>query len=172
MICGIVLSGERNGSEQIESACHRMATIKIAIGLLIEMKNWKLSWPWKDEMNKKEGVKEIDEVEWVLHAPYCWELRVHNAEGQEVLCSLTPRPTYCDRGHLFGTHGLEFLASGVAVAWPLFPQHPGLNGADSFPRFFFSFDEADTHTRLFLKWRLWKHRVHPHPRIPRLVRKD
>ena len=37
-----------------------------------------------------------------------------------------------------------------------------LDDADSFPRFFFSFREADEHTRTFLKWRLWKERTHPH----------
>jgi hypothetical protein len=37
-----------------------------------------------------------------------------------------------------------------------------IDGADSFPRYFFSFKEADEHTRTFLKWRLWKERSFPH----------
>jgi hypothetical protein len=58
---------------------------------------------------------------------------------------LTLRPAYCDRGHI------QLLIEGI-----------DLDGADSFPRFFFSFREADEHTRTFLKWRLWKERTHPH----------
>lgn len=40
-----------------------------------------------------------------------------------------------------------------------------IDWADSFPRYFYSFEEADQHTRSFLKWRIWKHRDTPHHKI-------
>jgi hypothetical protein len=59
---------------------------------------------------------------------------------------LALRPVYCDRGHI-----------QLCIDGPLYLDH-----ADSFPRYFFSFEEADAHTRTFLKWRLWKERSFPH----------
>jgi hypothetical protein len=50
---------------------------------------------------------------------------------------LALRPVYCDRGQI-----------QLGIDGPL-----NLDAADSFPRFFFSFKEADEHTRTFLKWR-------------------
>lgn len=90
--------------------------------------------------------QEIDKAKWTKNE-YGWlNMLVHNAEGRPVYASLSLRPVYCDRGHI------QLLIDG-----PL-----NLDGADSFPRFFFSFKEADEHTRTFLKWRLWKHRIHDH----------
>lgn len=66
--------------------------------------------------------------------------------GLEVTCYLSLRPHYCDRGHI-----QLFIDGDLSI-----------DGADSFPRYFFSFKEADEHTRTFLKWRLWQHRIHPH----------
>jgi hypothetical protein len=51
-----------------------------------------------------------------------------------------------DRGHI------QLMIQGIH----------DLDDADSFPRYFFSFKEADAHTRAFLKWRLWKKRAFPH----------
>ena len=97
-------------------------------------------------MNKEEGLKEIDEAQWMLDEWNCKNLYVHTEEGHKVHAWLSLRPEYCDRGHI------QLIIDGPC----------GLDGADSFPRFFFSFEEADKHTRTFLKWRFWKERVHPH----------
>src|ERR1700739_4357836 len=58
-----------------------------------------------------------------------------------IHCFLTRRPYYCDRGHIC-----------LSIVAPLLY----LNSADSFPRYFWTFHEADTHTRTFLRWRLHK----------------
>ena len=92
------------------------------------------------------GVAEIDDAKWEKDQ-YGWlHLLVHDSDGGEVHSYLSLRPNYCDRGHI------QLQIDG----------NLNLDGADSFPRFFFSFREADEHTRTFLKWRLWKHRIHPH----------
>ena len=75
----------------------------------------------------------------------CLDLHVTHEKGTDVHCQLSLRPSYCDRGHI------QLLIDGDYI---------GLDYADSFPRFFFSFEEADKHTREFLKWRLWKHRTY------------
>lgn len=96
--------------------------------------------------NTKAGIEEIDSVKWVADSFGVLNLYVHDKNHQVVHAFLAMRPQYCDRGHM------QLLINGdVDLDW-----------ADSFPRFFFSFREADEHTRLFLKWRLWKYRVHPH----------
>jgi len=97
-------------------------------------------------MIKDEGVKEIDEAKWIKDETNILNLYVHDAVGDQVHSWLSLRPNYCDRGHI------QLVIYG----------NLNLDGGDSFPRFFFSFDEADNHTRTFLKWRLWKHRIHPH----------
>jgi hypothetical protein len=53
------------------------------------------------------------------------------------------RPPYCDRGH---------------VMIKVFGPQLSIDHQDGFPRYFFSFAEADWHARLFLRWRLWQDR--------------
>ena len=98
-------------------------------------------------MKNKEGLKQIDDAKWSKDKYGCLNLHVTHEEGTDVHCYLSLRPNYCDRGHI------QLDIDAVSL-W--------LDGSDSFPRFFFSFKEADEHTRTFLKWRLWKHRTHPH----------
>ena len=93
-----------------------------------------------------EGISEIDSAQWTKDEFGWLNLRVHDRKGQPVDCALSLRPNYCDRGHI------QLNIDGDL----------DLDGCDRFPRFFFSFKEADEHTRTFLKWRLWKHRTHPH----------
>ncbi len=93
-----------------------------------------------------DGIAEIDSSPWMPDQYGCLNIHVHDSQGRDVHAWLTLRPPYCDRGHI------QLNIDGAL----------NIDSADSFPRFFFSFEEADTHTRLFLKWRLWKHRVHPH----------
>lgn len=71
-------------------------------------------------------------------------MRVRDAENSVVVAWLQIRPAYCDRGHI-----------QLNIDGPL-----QLDSADSFPRYFFSFIEADAHTRAFLKWRLWRERTY------------
>lgn len=97
-------------------------------------------------MEIAEGVAEIDAAKWVKDKTGTLNLLVHGNKGHRVLCWLSLRPPYCDRGHIM-----------LNIEGDL-----SLDRADSFPRFFFSFAEADSHARTFLKWRLWKHRIHPH----------
>ncbi len=97
----------------------------------------------------EQGLKEIDQAEWQKDEYGCFNLYITHPDypyGEKIRCCLSLRPTYCDRGHI------QLNIEGPFV----------LDRADSFPRFFFSFDEADKHTRLFLKWRLWQHRVYEH----------
>lgn len=97
-------------------------------------------------MNKEDGIAEINAAEWKEDNFKCLNLFVHTAEGYRIHCYLQLRPEYCDRGHI-----------QLNIDGPL-----GLDQNDSFPRFFFTFEEADHHCRTFLKWRLWKERVYPH----------
>lgn len=98
------------------------------------------------DMDARSGIVEIDAAVWTKDEYGCLNLFAHDADDEQVHCWLSLRPTYCDRGHI------QLNIDG----------NLNLDFADSFPRFFFSFTEADQHTRTFLKWRLWKHRVHPH----------
>lgn len=52
---------------------------------------------------------------------------------------MTKRPHYCDRGHYSVDCNL-----------------PGIDWADSFPRYFMSREVAISETEAFLKWRLWR----------------
>ncbi len=97
-------------------------------------------------MNKEEGIKQIDNAKWSKDKCGILNLYVTHKDDAKIHCWLSLRPTYCDRGHI------QLNIDGAL--W--------LDSADSFPRFFFSFEEADKHTREFLKWRLWKHRTHAH----------
>ncbi len=92
------------------------------------------------------GIDQIDTAKWVKDEFDTLNMHVQDKEGRDVHAWLTLRPQYCDRGHI------QLNIDGCL----------NLDAMDSFPRFFFSFEEADIHTRLFLKWRLWKHREHPH----------
>lgn len=99
-------------------------------------------------MKVEEGIAEIEAAQWVKDDSNTMNLMVHDQAGDGVLCWLALRPPYCDRGHI------QLNVEG--------PLSLGIDGADGFPRYFFSFREADAHTRTFLKWRLWKERTHPH----------
>ena len=98
-------------------------------------------------MNNSEGIKQIDNAKWSKDKFGCLNLHVTHGDNTDIHCHLSLRPAYCYRGHI------QLFIDGACL-W--------LDSADSFPRFFFSFEEADKHTREFLKWRLWKHRTHPH----------
>ena len=95
-------------------------------------------------MTREEGIKEINEANWIKDEHGILNLFVETEEGRAVHAWLHMRPTYCDRGHI-----------QLVVDGPL-----NIDYADSFPRFFFSEEEAKEHTRCFLLWRLWKYRVH------------
>jgi hypothetical protein len=102
-------------------------------------------------ITREEGIKQIDEAEWERDDEVqCLNLYVADPSGRPVHAWLTIRPYYCDRGHI-----------QLQIDGPL-----GLDGADSFPRFFFNFPEADHHTRTFLKWRIWQERTYPDMKWP------
>lgn len=100
-------------------------------------------------MNREEGIRQIDEAPWVrdgfgaLHLYVTHPGDVHHPHESRVDAWLSMRPVYCDRGHI------QLNIDGYL----------NLDSHDSFPRFFFSFAEADAHARTFLKWRIWKERV-------------
>lgn len=98
------------------------------------------------DIDQKTGVHIIDRAEWARDSWGCLILSVRNNRDLPVYATLSLRQPYCDRGHI------QLLISGIT----------DLDYADSFPRFFFSFGEADHHTRTFLKWRLFAYRVYPH----------
>lgn len=93
-----------------------------------------------------EGLRQLETARWIKDEHGVLNLYVQTPEGAQVHAWLSLRPPYCDRGHI-----------QLCIDGPI-----DLDYADSFPRFFFSFREADEHTRTFLKWRLWKERTHPH----------
>lgn len=95
---------------------------------------------------RQEGLRQIETANWVKDEYGVLNLDVRTPEGRPVRAWLSLRPVYCDRGHI------QLYIDGSL----------GLDHADSFPRFFFSFAEADAHTRTFLKWRLWKERTFLH----------
>lgn len=112
-------------------------------------------------MTKDEGLKQIDTASWTYGDYGELNLNVEDAHGHPVHAWLQLRPTYCDRGHI----QLNINMVGQF-------GEPALDGQDSFPRYFFSFDEADRHTRLFLKWRLWKERVVPYDAVIEPFKRD
>lgn len=98
-------------------------------------------------MQKKGTTQEIEEAKWVhCQSPESYtewlELVVHDKNGDRVVCCLELRPHYCDRGHLC------LKVDG----------HFHLDESDSFPRYFFDFEEADLHVRRFLNWRIHEQR--------------
>lgn len=108
-------------------------------------------------MTKEEGLKAIDKAEWYKDGFNYLFLEVPGQNDFKCIAVLSLRPHYCDRGHIqFNMEQSNF----------------DLDGADSFPRFFFSFEEADHHVRTFLKWRIWKHRTYKHELRPDLKVKE
>jgi hypothetical protein len=97
-------------------------------------------------MLRETGIAQIDAAVWTEDKYGTLNLIVNDSDCNPVHSYLCLRPPYCDRGHI------QLHVEG----------NLGLDNADRFPRYFFSFEEADNHTRTFLKWRLWKHRVHPY----------
>jgi hypothetical protein len=95
-------------------------------------------------------LRQIEAAPWVKDEYGCLNLDATTPGGAPVRAWLSLRPHYCDRGHI-----------QLNIEGPL-----GLDGSDGFPRHFFSFAEADAHTRTFLKWRLWKERTFPHTLEP------
>ena len=87
-----------------------------------------------------EYLELIDNAPWLRDEDECLNLYVKDSQGRTVHCFLTLRPVYCDRGHI------QLNIDGEL----------GLDAADSFPRYFFDFAEADKHCRDFLRWRLFK----------------
>lgn len=97
--------------------------------------------------SKEAAIKEIDEARWILGGYRELNLLInHPHHSIKVHAWLELRPAYCDRGHI------KLNIDGIG----------DLDEQDGFPRYFFSFAEADAHVRTFLKWRLWEHRTHPH----------
>lgn len=97
-------------------------------------------------LSREEGLRQIATAPWVKDEYGALNLDVTTPDGIPVRAWLSLRPAYCDRGHI-----------QLGLDGPL-----QLDGSDGFPRYFFSFAEADAHTRTFLKWRLWKERSFPH----------
>lgn len=93
-----------------------------------------------------DALREIDDAKWIKDEYGCLNLKVTNWQDQNVYVQLELRRSNCDRGHLM------MKIDGII----------DIDNQDNFPRYFFSFKEADAHTRTFLKWRLYKYRVHPH----------
>jgi hypothetical protein len=101
-------------------------------------------------MTREDGLHQIETAEWEKDDCGCLNIYLADKEGMPVHAWLTPRPNYCDRGHV------QLNIDGFGLA---------LDSQDSFPRYFFSFEEADRHTRTFLKWRMWKERTVPYAEI-------
>ncbi len=79
-----------------------------------------------------------DNWEWMYHTQYkTWELK----NGEEMLCWIEARNSYCDRGHYIGKMNIA-----------------GLDHADFWPTYYMEFEAAKTEMEKFLKWRLYKHR--------------
>lgn len=94
-------------------------------------------------LSKKVVLTMIDQAEWLVDDTGTLNLYVSDLENRPVHCWLTERNYYCDRGHI------QLMVDG----------HLDIDEADSFPRYFFSFEEADKHVRTFLKWRIASYRV-------------
>jgi hypothetical protein len=99
---------------------------------------------------REDGLRQIETTPWLKDEYGALNLHVQTPDGLLVHAWLALRPHYCDRGHIT-----------LNIDGPL-----DLDGHDSFPRYFFSFAEADHHARTFLKWRLWKERTYPHTLEP------
>lgn len=95
-------------------------------------------------MTREEGLRQIEQAQWKRDEYDTLNLWVQDKQGTWIHAFLSLRPCYCDRGHI------QLTIEG--------PLNLNLDEADRFPRYFFTFAEADKHTRAFLKWRLWKER--------------
>ena len=75
--------------------------------------------------------------EWRASAEYADLLELF--DGDRMLAWIQKRPYYCDRGH-----------------WMFNCNVPGLDGQDSFPRYFMRLETAKQEAVEFLNWRLNK----------------
>ena len=98
------------------------------------------------KVSQEEGIHIIDNARYYRDDTNSLNLYVKDQFGTTVHCFLNLRPHYCDRGHI------QLLICGDL----------GIDEADSFPRYFFTFEEADNHLRRFLKWRLFGVRTAKH----------
>lgn len=96
------------------------------------------------EAKKLAGLEQIETAQWQRLETGELKLSVTCSRGLQCDCYLSLRPAYCDRGHIM------LQIDGFL----------SLDDQDRFPRYFFSFEEANEHVRTFLKWRLWKHRTY------------
>lgn len=86
-----------------------------------------------------ESLREPQELKW--REVNDEDRRYHECYvGDHILAVLEKRPEYCDRGH-----------------WSVKAMIPGLDGADSFPRYYMRSHVAIIETEQWLEWRLWKH---------------
>lgn len=99
----------------------------------------------------EDRINEIDTVQWQRDKHNTLNLFVTDKDGRPLHAWLTLRPPYCDRGHI------QLNIDGYLA----------LDEMDSFPRYFFTFEEADRHCRTFLKWRLWEVRGISHDALCR-----
>jgi hypothetical protein len=105
----------------------------------------------EESVTEQDGIRQIDEAQWERDRFNTLFLNVNTKDGAPIQAWLTMRPLYCDRGHI------QLNIDGLLE----------LDAADRFPRHFFSFEEADAHTRMFLKWRLWKVRTYSYDEVRR-----
>jgi len=74
--------------------------------------------------------------EWQYQEEYnTWNLM----NGNEMLCYITKRPDYCDRGNYLGQMDIG-----------------GLDNGDCWPNFYMKLETAKGEMTLFLRWRLYK----------------
>ena len=85
----------------------------------------------------------IENTQWEDRGKDGFYMSVLDADGHPVRLYIGHRPVHCDRGHLM------LIVDGRL----------NLDPQDGFPRYFFSFNEADKHARAFLAWRIWKKRI-------------
>ena len=94
----------------------------------------------KEKLSLNQALRLIDEACWTEDEFGCLNIYVSTLNGEMVHCYLTERPPYCDRGHI------QLNIDGDV----------SLDQQDMFPRYFFTYQEADVHCRAFLRWRLCK----------------
>lgn len=109
------------------------------------------------KMDRAKGLKLIEEASWtpVKDGEGTLKLTVLDTKGYPCTMYLSARPAHCDRGHLKLHIESHF--------------NLGIDDADSFPRYFFSFGEAFNHAKLFLMWRIWKEPSSDRPEQVRLT---
>lgn len=98
----------------------------------------------KETIIMKRALHQIDTAPWEEDENGTLNFYTEDSDRRLIHCWLTLLPPWCDLGHIqLNIEGLNHLDAGP-----------------KFPRYFFSFEEANNHCRTFLKWRLWKHRTH------------